>query len=142
MNYVVRNGRFIYSGINAFAPEYTKAFFEDRCVHFKTERGNRVYPVSDNANDIADALEKYAVAKGVKIIKAKVDKIIAKDNVIGGVVCKGVEYTSKSVCIATGGASYKATGSTGDGLWVGERIGHTIVELKPSLLALSSTDDC
>ena len=137
----IGNGRFLYSALNNFAPEDTMNFFEGLGIPLKTERGNRVFPQSDNANDIADALAAYAGE--AEFIKAAVTKVVAEDGRVTGVVCGGEFYAARNVLIATGGASYKATGSTGDGYRFAESLGHTVTELRPSLVAVTSDDeDC
>lgn len=139
----VGNGRFLYSALNSFDPQDTMEFFEGLGVPLKTERGNRVFPVSDNANDIADALAAYAEDNGVRIIKSPVTAVTAEDGAVTGVISSGKKYLAPKVVIATGGASYRATGSTGDGYRFAEKLGHTIKEPRPSLVALTSDDpDC
>lgn len=137
----IGNGRFLYSALNAFAPEDTMEFFEGLGIPLKTERGNRVFPQSDNANDIADALAAYA--GGAEFVRAAVTKVVAEEGRVTGVVCGDKFYEGRNVLIATGGASYKATGSTGDGYRFAESLGHTVTELRPSLVAVTSDDeDC
>ena len=137
----IGNGRFLYSALNSFAPEDTMEFFEGLGIPLQTERGNRVFPQSDNANDIADALAAYAGE--AEFIKAAVTEVKAEDGRITGVVCGGKFYEARNVLIATGGASYKATGSTGDGYRFAESLGHTVTEPRPSLVAVTSDDeDC
>ena len=139
----VGNGRFLYSAVNGFSPEDTMAFFENLGVPLKTERGNRVFPVSDNANDIADALALYAKNNGVEFIKGSVSKVLTENGKISGVISGGKEYLSENVLVATGGASYTATGSTGDGYRFAKAMGHTIIPATPSLVAVTSEDeDC
>lgn len=140
----VGNGRFLYSAINAFSPSDTMAFFEAMGVPLKTERGNRVFPQSDNANDIADALQRYAESNGVTVVKKTVLGISTENGRVTGVSAAGGEtYCAGNVLIATGGASYRATGSTGDGYRFARELGHTVVEPRPSLVALTSEDeDC
>lgn len=132
------NGKFLYSAINTFTPENTMEFFENLGVALKTERGNRVFPVSDSAHDIADALANAASKEGVKFQKTSVDKIINAENFT--VISQKKEYIANSVLIATGGASYKATGSTGDGYKFAKALGHSIKEPRASLVALTSND--
>ncbi|MDE5583489.1 MAG: NAD(P)/FAD-dependent oxidoreductase [Ruminococcus sp.] len=134
------NNRFMYSAFNAFDAYGTMDFFESLGVPLKTERGNRVFPTSDNANDIADALEKEMKKCGVRIVRKKVTGIITEDNICKGVKVGKEEYYSESVLIATGGKSYTNTGSTGDGYKFAEKLGHTVTEIKPSLVPLVSED--
>ncbi|MDE6427304.1 MAG: NAD(P)/FAD-dependent oxidoreductase [Ruminococcus sp.] len=134
------NNRFMYSSFSAFNAYDTMNFFEEIGVPLKTERGNRVFPVSDNANDIADALVHEMKKSGVKIIHKRVTEIITENNICKGVKAGNETYYSKSVLIACGGKSYQGTGSTGDGYRLAESVGHTITEIKPSLVPLVSPD--
>lgn len=137
MNNIPVNPRFLYSAFSAFSPQDTMDFFENSGVPLKTERGKRVFPVSDNANDIADALEKEMKKYGVKIIHETVKHVITDDNVCTGVVTSsGKEYNAQSVLIATGGKSYPLTGSTGDGYRMAQELGHTVTNIYPSLVPL------
>lgn len=137
----VSSGRFLYSALSVLSPSDTMAFFESLGVPLKTERGNRVFPVSDNANDIANALEKWCKDLGVRFKKEAVKDILTKDGSVSGVKTESREYFSDAVLIATGGASYKATGSTGDGYKFAEKLGHSIKPITPSLVALTTQDD-
>ena len=134
------NPRFMYSAFSAFGAEDVMAFFEELGVPLKTERGNRVFPVSDRADDIADALASEMHRLGVKVIKKRVTKLIIEDGSCCGVWAAGEEYRAGSVLIACGGKSYPNTGSTGDGYTLAESAGHTVTELKPSLVPLTSPD--
>ncbi|WP_298531430.1 NAD(P)/FAD-dependent oxidoreductase [uncultured Ruminococcus sp.] len=134
------NPRFLYSAFSAFGAEDVMAFFEELGVSLKTERGNRVFPVSDRADDIADALAFEMHRLGVKVIKKRVTKLIIEDGSCCGVCAAGEEYRAGSVLIACGGKSYPNTGSTGDGYTLAESAGHTVTELKPSLVPLTSPD--
>ena len=134
------NQRFMYSAFSAFDAYNTMDFFEEIGVPLKTERGNRVFPVSDNANDIADALVREMKKSGVKIINRRVTELITENNVCKGVKAGGKKYYAKSVLIACGGKSYPNTGSTGDGYSLAESVGHTVTEIKPSLVPLVSPD--
>ena len=134
------NPRFMYSAFANFDAESTMSFFEELGVPLKTERGNRVFPVSDSANDIADALAKEMKKLGVQVINSRVSEILAENGTVRGVKAGGREYFSDSVLIACGGRSYPATGSTGDGYALAEKLGHTVTELKPSLVPLVSPD--
>jgi len=134
------NSRFLYSAYSSFDAESTMAFFEELGVPLKTERGNRVFPVSDNAHDIADALVREMKKLGVKVVNAQVTQLLAENGAVRGVRAGGREYESGSVLIACGGKSYPATGSTGDGYKLAESVGHTVTELKPCLVPLVSPD--
>ena len=134
------NPRFMYSSFASFDAESTMSFFEELGVPLKTERGNRVFPVSDKADDIADALAKEMKKLGVMVINRRVSKILTENGAVCGVSAGGEEYRSQSVLIACGGKSYPATGSTGDGYTLAQALGHTVTELKPSLVPLVSPD--
>lgn len=131
------NGRFLYGAFSRFTPDDTMDFFENMGVPLKIERGNRVFPVSDRALDIVDALNKFITVNGVKRKTARVTELIIEDGAVKG--CRtedGNEFFADNVLIATGGKSYPGTGSTGDGYILAEQAGHTITELKPSLVPL------
>lgn len=134
------NSRFMYSSFSMFGAEETMAFFEELGVPLKTERGNRVFPVSDKAEDVVSALDHELKRLGVKIIRKAVDSLISEDGRCMGVIADGREYRGGSVLIACGGMSYPATGSTGDGYILAKQAGHTVTELKPSLVPLVSPD--
>lgn len=131
------NGRFLYGAFSRFTTDDTMDFFEGMGVPLKIERGNRVFPVSDRALDIVDALNKYITINGVKRKTARVTELIVEDGTVKG--CKtedGSEFYADNVLIATGGKSYPGTGSTGDGYTLAKQVGHTITDLKPSLVPL------
>lgn len=131
------NGRFLYSAATQFSPEDVMSYFRSAGVEVKTERGNRVFPVSDRAGDVAAALEKNLLECGVKIETERVTKLLEQDGCVCGVVCEsGHTYSAHAVILATGGKSYPQTGSTGDGYVLAEKTGHTIVPPKPSLVPL------
>lgn len=134
------NPRFMYSAFSMFGAEETMSFFEELGVPLKTERGNRVFPVSDNAEDIVQAFSRELKSLGVKVIHKRVTSLIIADGECLGVRVGEEEYRSGSVLIACGGKSYPNTGSTGDGYTLAESAGHTVTELKPSLVPLVSPD--
>ncbi len=135
---VPTNGRFLYGAFSKFMPSDTIDFFEDMGVPLKVERGDRVFPVSDKAVDIVDALNAYSQDAGVKRIKGRVTELIIEDGRVRGVITEdGEEYPADKVIIATGGKSYPLTGSTGDGYELAKQAGHTVTELKPSLVPLN-----
>lgn len=140
MNSVPVNPRFLYSAFSGFQPQDVMNFFEELGVPLKTERGNRVFPVSDKAEDIVDALDREMKSLGVKVIHQRAAKIIVDGNVCTGVIVGGKEYYSQSVLIATGGQSYPKTGSTGDGYKLAESVGHTVTPIYPSLVPLVSVE--
>ena len=134
---IPKNPRFLYSAFGAFNTADVMSFFEKAGVPLKTERGNRVFPVSDKAVDIVDALVKKAKQAGVKIINATISEILAENGRIYGVKTQnGDIYEADACLISTGGASYPLTGSTGDGYRIARNLGHTITEIKPSLVPL------
>ncbi len=137
------NGRFLYSAASHFPPEDVMAFFESLGVPLKTERGNRVFPVSDKAVDIVDALRTFVLDSGVTLINEAAKALILENGEAIGVKGEGERYYADSVIVACGGKSYPLTGSTGDGYLLAKQAGHTIVPLKPSLVPLESSDtDC
>ena len=143
MQNVTVNNKFLYSAINNFPPFDIIDFFEQQGLKTKIERGNRVFPASDKAVDVVDIMRRFAVKNGAKIINKTVDEIIAENGVVKAVKADGKVYDCKSVILATGGASYPRTGTTGDGYKFARKLGHTIVEPKPSLIPLESADgDC
>ena len=131
------NGRFLFSAFSAFNSNDTMEFFENLGVELKVERGNRVFPVSDKAVDIVDALNRFISSSGVKRKTERVIELIVENNKILGVRTDiGNEYFADSVIVATGGMSYPKTGSSGDGYKLAESVGHTVTILRPSLSAL------
>lgn len=134
------NGKFLYSALYSFPPEETKTFFEKRGVPLKTERGNRVFPVSDRAADIVSALKSYCIGGGVIIRNERVTALLRRpDGMLSGVRTEKKEYTDfDAVILCTGGVSYPGTGSTGDGYRMAQSLGHTINEPIPSLVGLCS----
>ena len=132
-----KNGKFLYSAFSKFSSKDTMTFFESLGVPLKTERGNRVFPVSDKAVDIVDALFKAVKGGGAEIICGEAQKIeIENDKVKGVWLNDGTFLRADAVIIATGGASYPVTGSTGDGYRMAKELGHTVTEIKPSLVPL------
>lgn len=140
---VPRNGRFLYSAISRFTPQDTMAFFENLGVSLKVERGNRVFPVSDKAADIIDALFFEMRRQSVELIHDRVVDLLHDENGVIGVRCEksGVIH-GDAVVLATGGASYPRTGSTGDGYEMARNAGHTIVPIRGSLVPLECADAC
>lgn len=129
--------RFMFSAFSAFSCDDTINFFESRGVSLKTERGNRVFPVSDKAVDIVDTLVNSAIDSGVKIVNCKVDNIIEENGAVTSLKTEnGMEFFFDKIILATGGMSYPVTGSTGDGYKFAENFGHTITELRPSLVPI------
>lgn len=134
---VVTNPRFMYSAFSAFMPYDTIALVEDMGVPTKIERGNRVFPVSDKAVDIVDALVKNATDSGVQIVNGTAKAFRFDGEKICAVILDdGSELDCDSVAVCTGGKSYTKTGSTGDGYTLAKSVGHTVTELKPSLVPI------
>ena len=140
---IPRNGRFLYSAMDAFPPEKIMAFFEDNGCPLKTERGNRVFPVTDKSASILECLQKELKKANVTVRTGRVSKILADENGVTGVVADGQSIFAKWVILATGGVSYPATGSTGDGYAMAEALGHTIIPAEGSLVPLETAGpDC
>ena len=131
------NGRFLYSAFSQFMPQDTVDFFEDYGVPLKVERGNRVFPQSDRAADIVDALSRYLADVGVTVQQARVTELLTENGAVKGIKTENGECIfADSVILATGGKSYPKTGSTGDGYALAQSVGHTVTPLLPSLSAL------
>ena len=140
---VPRNGRFLFSALTAYPPEKVKEFFESRGCPLKTERGNRVFPVSDKAQSVLDCLQKEMRRCGVVVKTGRVREILTKDGVVFGVQTPSETILADWVILATGGVSYPTTGSTGDGYAMAEALGHTIVPTEGSLVPLEiAGEDC
>ncbi len=137
---VIANPRFLMSSLSRFAPEDTIEFFESSGVKTKVERGNRVFPESDRANDITKALVNACLDMGVKIERRNVTAILTENGNIKGVRCGKEELLSKNVLLACGGASYPRTGSDGSGHRLAASVGHKITKIRPSLVPLVSKD--
>ena len=137
-------GKFLFSAMNRFPPEKTKEFFNGLGVALKTERGNRVFPVSDRAADIIDALLYELRRNKVTILHGRAKELLTEDQRVAGVVLEsGKRLRGEAVIVATGGVSYPATGSTGDGYRLAEQAGHRVVEPRASLVPLTvAGDEC
>lgn len=137
------NGKFLYSAFYTFTNDAVMEMFENLGVRLKTERGNRVFPESDRAMDVVDAMSRLIKRKNIKLVTGKTVKNIKEKNgrVESVVLSDGKEIKTDAVIIATGGASYPRTGSTGDGYKLAERLGHKITPLKPSLIGLEIQED-
>lgn len=133
---VPSNPRFLYSALNALSTQDVKDFFKSEGVPLKTERGKRVFPVSDKAEDIVFALVSACRARGVKIINEKVNSLAISEEKINGVITDGGEYSADAVIVCTGGRSYTRTGSDGDGYSFARSAGHTVTPLLPSLVPI------
>lgn len=142
MAHVVRNPRFLYSAISRFDGRDAMAFFEGIGVPVKTERGNRVFPVSDRSFDVSGALERRMHALRVDWTHDRAESLLLTENAVSGVVGAKGKYPADAVILATGGVSYPATGSTGDGYRIAKTVGHTVVPPVGSLVPLVSPDPC
>ncbi len=134
------NGRFLYSALSRFSPADTIDFFESHGLPLKTERGGRVFPVSDRASDVAETLVSAAKKEGCTFVHERVSDILISGGKITGLEAGGKTYYFDRIIIACGGMSYPLTGSTGDGYTFAKKAGHTIVPLKPSLVPLETVE--
>jgi hypothetical protein len=139
---VPTGSRFLYSSVWGFPPEAAKAFFEEIGVPLKTERGSRVFPVSDKAGDVVAALEGWMRQQGVTVVRGRAAKLILKDGAVRGVTTNAGNFEAPQVILATGGMSYPGTGSTGDGLRMAQQVGHTVTEISGSLVPLEVEGGC
>lgn len=139
---VTSNNKFLYSAVNQFTPQDTINYFENGGLEVKTERGNRVFPVSDRAKDVELVLENNIKSSNVLVINKKAVNILTDDSKIIGVkLDDGREISAESVIIATGGKSYPKTGSTGDGYIFAQKLGHKIITPKPSLVPIVTNEE-
>ena len=140
---IPRNSRFLFSAMAAFPPRKIMDFLEDQGCALKTERGNRVFPVTDKSFSVLDALKNAMRRQGVTVRTARVRKILTLEDKVCGVQTESEVITCGWVILATGGVSYPATGSTGDGYAMAKELGHTIVEPQGSLVPLETAgNDC
>ena len=144
MDSVPGNGKFLYGAFSGFSCQDTIAFFESHGLPLKTERGNRVFPISDKAQDVVDTLVRYNEEGNVTFLKGRAVSLLQEDNTVRGVRLEnGKELFAGSVILACGGASYPGTGSNGDGYRLAQEGGHSIRPLKPSLVPLVAVgEDC
>lgn len=134
---IPRNGRFLTSALTRFPPEEVMAYFEGLGVPLKIERGNRVFPQSDRAADVIDALLRALRRSKVDIVEDRATELILKDGAVVGVKGeRGRRYDCKALVLACGGLSYPATGSTGDGYALARQAGHTVQPTRGSLIPL------
>lgn len=134
---VPTNANFLYSALYTFSNDSLIELLAKYGVETKVERGGRVFPVSDNAKDIVEALKKYALKSNVRLLKKEVDSLIVENGAVKGVKYKtGEKIYCDSVIVATGGKSYPLTGSDGAGYKFAKQAGHSITPLKPSLVPL------
>ena len=140
---VPRNGRFLYSAMDAFPPERIMAFFEQNGCALKTERGNRVFPVSDKSQSILDCLRNQLRRFQVTVRAARVKAILTDETGVTGVQTEDEMIPCRKVILATGGVSYPATGSTGDGYRMAQELGHTVIAPEGNLVPLEAVgSDC
>ena len=136
------NGKFLFSALKNFSPVDTVKFFESLGVKTKVERGGRVFPASDDATEVIDALLRRLVILGVEVkTNSPVTDILAEDKKIVGVKVGDKIFDCDAVILATGGMSYPATGSSGDGLKFARRLGHKVTEILPALVPLETEED-
>ena len=135
---IPRNGRFLYSAMDACPPEKVMDFFEKNGCPLKTERGNRVFPVSDKSVSVLDCLRRQLQNARVQVKTGRVREILAEDAAVTGVRTDKETISAKAVILATGGVSYPATGSTGDGYAMAEALGHTVIPAEGSLVPLET----
>ena len=135
------DGRFLYSAMSRFSPADVMVWFEERGLKLKTERGNRVFPVSDNANDVADLLVKECRRHGVRFLRTKAKAICSKDGRVSAVVTEEGTISCRAAAVCTGGLSYPLTGSTGDGYRFAKSFEHSVTAPQASLVPLESEDE-
>ena len=142
INSFLHNGKFLYTALASFSNQQVKYFFEEAGVPLKVERGERVFPVSDQAKDIVNALRRKLEAAGVDLwLNATVKEVLYEDGrAVGVLLPNGRKIAADCVIVATGGASYPGTGSTGDGYHFARKAGHSIVTLRPSLIPLECAE--
>ena len=136
MKNILRNPKFLYSSLSKMPPERIMAWLEAHGVPLKTERGRRVFPQSDRASDVADAMQKVCESGGVCFVRESVSEIIVENGAAVGVKTVGGEYFSGSVILSAGGMAYPKTGSDGNGYRLAESLGHTLVRPQPSLVPI------
>lgn len=138
---IPRNGRFLYSALEKCPPSQVMDFFENNGCPLKTERGNRVFPVSDRSQSVLSALQNKLHRLNVKIADERAKEILTQDSAVVGVKTDKGIYRANRVILATGGMSYPTTGSTGDGYTMAQQLGHTVVTCEGSLVPLETAGD-
>lgn len=133
---IPRNGKFLYSAFSRFNAQDAMAFFEDLGVPLKTERGNRVFPASDRAFDVSAALERRLRKLRVRVVRDRAERLEVEEGAVRGVAGERGRYPADAAVLATGGVSYPATGSTGEGHRMAAEAGHTVTPLRGSLVPL------
>lgn len=140
---IPRNGRFLYSAMESHPPKAVMEFLEAAGCPLKTERGNRVFPVSDKSQSVLEALKAAARKAGITIRTSRAAKIVTHGGAVCGVMADGEQIPCRWAILATGGLSYPTTGSTGDGYRMAEALGHTITPCEGSLVPLETAgEDC
>ena len=134
------DGRFLYSALNRLSPADTISFFESHGLPLKTERGSRVFPRSDNANDVANLMASLCKKAGVRVMRTAAKQIITENGAVAGVATGEGYLPCRAAAVCTGGLSYPLTGSTGAGYEFARNLGHTVTPLRPSLVPLVSPD--
>ena len=135
------DGRFLYSALNRFSPADVMDFFQTNGLPLKTERGNRVFPQSDNANDVAALMASLCRRAGVRVVKSAAKQIITENGAVAGVMTGEGYLPCRAAAICTGGLSYPLTGSAGAGYRFAEQLGHSVTPRRPSLVPLESGDE-
>lgn len=139
---VVTNANFLYSPVYSFDNNMVMSFFEDEGCPLKTERGGRVFPVSDRACDVINALERAMKRLGVEInLNCHVDGIIEENGRVKGMTVGGRGVYGDAVILATGGYSYPSTGSTGEGHSFAKKLGHTVTKCAPALVPFTAAEE-
>lgn len=141
IRHIRKNPKFMYGALSAFNPQDTMDFFEDLGVRLKTERGNRVFPVSDKSSDITDALFKFIRHNNVDFRQGNVSEITAQNGAVTGVKTDIGSFFAEKVILATGGKSYPLTGSDGSGYTLACTLGHHIVTPQPSLVPIETNEE-
>lgn len=137
IRHTLRNPRFLYSSVYSFSPDMVMEWFSSHGVELKTERGGRVFPVSDRADDVADAMAGLLEGNGVPVVRDRAKSLRVLQDGLIETGCTGTAVISKNVIIATGGLSYPKTGSTGDGYRLAAGLGHSVIPPSPSLVPVT-----
>ena len=139
---IPRNPKFLYSALYGFTNADLMKLVESLGVPLKTERGNRVFPASDKSSDILSALNRYVLRSGVQVrLHTRVERIVTENGAVKGVAAEGAFLPADAVILATGGSSYPRTGSTGDGYDFARQCGHTVTEIRPSLIPMVTVEE-
>ena len=139
---VIGGSRFLRPSLYRFTPYDAMSFFEELGVELKVERGERVFPVSDRAQDVVDAMKRAMSELGVRVLRRRALEICTENGSVSAVRTAEGKLPCGSVILCTGGLSYPATGSTGDGYAMARALGHSVTPLRPSLVPLEAGEDC